>query len=52
VSAEELLDRAWDEAADPFTTAVKSTIRRLRIKLGSPDVIHTVREGGYRLGDM
>ena len=51
VSAEELLDRAWDEAADPFTTAVKSTIRRLRVKLGSPEVIHTVREGGYRLGD-
>ena len=51
VSAEELLDRAWDEAADPFTTAVKSTIRRLRVKLGSPEVIHTVREGGYCLGD-
>jgi DNA-binding response OmpR family regulator len=52
VSAEELLDRAWDEAADPFTTAVKSTIRRLRVKLGSPEVIHTVREGGYRLGNV
>jgi DNA-binding response OmpR family regulator len=50
VSAEELLDRAWDEAADPFTTAVKTTIRRLRAKLGSPDIIHTVRESGYRLG--
>jgi DNA-binding response OmpR family regulator len=52
VSAEELLDRAWDEAADPFTTAVKTTIRRLRAKLGEPQVIHTVREGGYRLGDL
>jgi DNA-binding response OmpR family regulator len=52
VSAEELLDRAWDEAADPFTTAVKTTIRRLRAKLGSPPVIHTVREGGYRIGDV
>jgi DNA-binding response OmpR family regulator len=51
VSAEELLDRAWDEAADPFTTAVKTTIRRLRAKLGSPPVIHTIREGGYRIGD-
>ncbi len=51
VSAEELLDRVWDEAADPFTTAVKTTIRRLRAKLGEPPVIHTVREGGYRLGD-
>jgi len=49
VSAEELLERAWDEAADPFTTAVKTTIRRLRAKLGDPPVIHTVREGGYRI---
>ncbi|HUA31284.1 MAG TPA: response regulator transcription factor [Streptosporangiaceae bacterium] len=51
LSAEELLERAWDEAADPFTTAVKTTIRRLRAKLGDPQVIHTVREGGYRIGD-
>src|SRR5262249_57067452 len=51
VSAEELLDRVWDEAADPFTTAVKTTIRRLRAKLGDPPVIHTVREGGYRIGE-
>ena len=51
VSAEELLDRVWDAAADPFTTAVKTTIRRLRLKLGDPPVIHTVREGGYRIGD-
>jgi DNA-binding response OmpR family regulator len=52
VSAEELLERVWDEAADPFTTAVKTTIRRLRAKLGEPPVIHTVREGGYRVGDV
>jgi DNA-binding response OmpR family regulator len=51
VSAEELLERVWDEQADPFTTAVKTTIRRLRIKLGDPPVIHTVREGGYRIGE-
>ena len=50
VSAEELLDRVWDEAADPFTTTVKTTVRRLRAKLGDPPVIHTVREGGYRIG--
>ncbi len=50
VPAEELLERAWDEAADPFTTTVKTTIRRLRAKLGDPPVIHTVREGGYRIG--
>ncbi len=50
VSAEELLERVWDEAADPFTTAVKTTVRRLRAKLGDPPVIHTVREGGYRIG--
>jgi DNA-binding response OmpR family regulator len=51
VSAEELLDRVWDSEADPFTTAVKTTVRRLRLKLGDPPVIHTVREGGYRVGE-
>ncbi|MFG3698299.1 response regulator transcription factor [Micromonospora sp. NPDC047620] len=51
VSAEELLEQVWDEAADPFTTAVKTTIRRLRAKLGEPPIIHTVREGGYRIGE-
>lgn len=50
VPAEELLQRAWDEAADPFTTAVKTTIRRLRAKLGDPPVIRTVREAGYQIG--
>ena len=51
VSAEELLERVWDEAADPFTTAVKTTMRRLRAKLGDPPVIHTIREAGYRIGE-
>jgi DNA-binding response OmpR family regulator len=51
VSAEELLERVWDEAADPFTTAVKQTMHRLRAKLGDPPVITTVREGGYQIGD-
>ena len=50
VPAEELLERVWDEAADPFTTAVKTTVRRLRAKLGDPPVVHTVREAGYRVG--
>jgi DNA-binding response OmpR family regulator len=49
VSAEELLEKAWDEMADPFTTTVKSTIHRLRAKLGDPPVIHTVAQAGYRI---
>jgi DNA-binding response OmpR family regulator len=49
VSAEELLERVWDEAADPFTTTVKATINRLRSKLGAPPVIETVPRGGYRI---
>lgn len=49
VSAEELLERVWDEAADPFTTAVKITISRLRAKLGGPPVIQTVAKSGYRI---
>jgi DNA-binding response OmpR family regulator len=47
VSAEELLARVWDEAANPFTSTVKTTIGRLRAKLGDPPVIETVRENGY-----
>jgi DNA-binding response OmpR family regulator len=50
VPAEELLQRVWDEAADPFTTTVKTTIGRLRVKLGAPPVIDTVRDNGYRIG--
>jgi DNA-binding response OmpR family regulator len=49
VSSEELLQRVWDEAADPFTTTVKVTIRRLRAKLGEPPVIETVQQAGYRI---
>jgi DNA-binding response OmpR family regulator len=49
VSAEQLLERVWDEFADPFTATVKTTIRRLRGKLGDPPLIQTVREGGYRI---
>jgi DNA-binding response OmpR family regulator len=47
VSAEELLAKVWDEAADPFTSTVKTTIGRLRSKLGDPPVIETIREAGY-----
>ncbi|WP_436532524.1 response regulator transcription factor [Actinoplanes sp. HUAS TT8] len=50
VPAEELLEKVWDEAANPFTTAVKTTVKRLRAKLGDPPIVLTVREGGYRIG--
>ncbi len=49
VPAEELLERVWDEMADPFTTAVKVTVSRLRRKLGDPPVIETVAQAGYRI---
>jgi DNA-binding response OmpR family regulator len=49
VPAEEILRRVWDEYADPFTTAVKTTISRLRSKLGDPPVIETVPQAGYRI---
>jgi DNA-binding response OmpR family regulator len=49
VSAEELLERAWDEMADPFTSAVKVTVSRLRRKLGDPAVIETLAQAGYRI---
>jgi DNA-binding response OmpR family regulator len=52
VSAEELLERAWDEFADPFTSAVKITVSRLRAKLGEPALIETVPKTGYRIGGL
>ncbi len=52
VSAEELLERVWDSATDPFTTTVKTTVNRLRAKLGEPSIIQTVRDSGYRIGEQ
>jgi DNA-binding response OmpR family regulator len=49
VSPEELLARAWDEAADPFSNVVKVTVSRLRRKLGEPPLIETVPGAGYRI---
>jgi two-component system response regulator VanR len=50
VSAEQLLERAWDENADPFTNAVRITISELRKRLGEPWLIHTLPGAGYRVG--
>jgi DNA-binding response OmpR family regulator len=49
VSAEQLLEKAWDEHADPFTNAVRITILKLRRKLGAPPVIFTEPGVGYRI---
>jgi DNA-binding response OmpR family regulator len=49
VSAEELLERVWDEHVDPFTNAVRIAIVRLRKKLGEPEVVETVKGVGYRV---
>jgi DNA-binding response OmpR family regulator len=49
VSAEEILQRGWDEFADPFSQAVRTTVSRLRGKLGEPPVIETVAKAGYRI---
>ncbi len=51
LSAERLLERAWDENIDPFTKTVRVTIARLRRKLGEPVVIHTTPGVGYRISD-
>lgn len=51
VSAEELLERAWDENADPFTNAIRITISGLRKRLGEPWLIETVAGVGYRIGE-
>jgi DNA-binding response OmpR family regulator len=49
ISSEELLERVWDEHADPFTNTVRVTVGNLRRKLGQPPLIHTVIGAGYRL---
>jgi len=49
VSAEELLERVWDEHIDPFTNVVRMTIMTLRRKLGEPAVLETVIGVGYRM---
>jgi two-component system response regulator VanR len=51
ISAETLLERAWDENADPFSNTVRITISTLRKRLGDPWVIHTVPGVGYRIGE-
>jgi DNA-binding response OmpR family regulator len=51
LSAEDLLEQAWDEHADPFTRTVSVTIARLRRKLGDPDIIQTIPTIGYRIAD-
>jgi len=52
VSSEELLERVWDENADPFTTTVRVTVMTLRKKLGEPQLIETVVGAGYRVTEL
>jgi len=49
VSNDELVERVWDENADPFTNSVRMTVLRLRRKLGAPPVVETVKGAGYRV---
>ena len=49
LSHEQLLERAWDEHADPFTNTVRVTVNRLRRKLGTPDLVETLIGAGYRI---
>ena len=49
VSAEELLEKVWDENTDPFSNVVRVTMMTLRRKLGEPQLIETITGAGYRL---
>lgn len=51
ISSETLLEKAWDENADPFTNTVRVTISNLRKRLGEPALVHTVVGAGYRFDD-
>lgn len=52
VSAEMLLEKAWDERADPFTNTIRVTVSNLRRRLGSPWVIQTVSGSGYKIDEV
>jgi DNA-binding response OmpR family regulator len=49
VSAEQLLERAWDEHIDPFTNVLRVTVMTLRRKLGDPPVVETIAGVGYQI---
>jgi DNA-binding response OmpR family regulator len=49
VSAEELLEKVWDENADPFTNVVRVTIMTLRRKIGDPALVETIPGVGYKI---
>ena len=49
LSAEQLLERVWDENIDPFTSIVRVTMQTLRRKLGDPPLIRTIRGVGYQI---
>lgn len=49
VSSEQLLEKVWDEHADPFTGAIRLTVLKLRRKLADPPVVETVKGAGYRI---
>ncbi len=49
VSSEQLVERVWDENADPFTNSVRMTVMKLRRKLGDPPLVETVKGAGYRV---
>lgn len=49
LSAERLLEQAWDENVDPFTNTVRVSIARLRRRLGQPEIIHNTPGVGYRI---
>ena len=51
LSAEDLLEQAWDEHTDPFSNIVSVTVSRLRRKLGEPPVIGTILNVGYHIAD-
>ncbi|WP_250008186.1 response regulator transcription factor [Actinoplanes sp. M2I2] len=50
VSRTELIEHCWDTSADPMSNVVDAVVRRLRAKLGEPELVHTVRGRGYRFG--
>ncbi|GIJ48433.1 DNA-binding response regulator [Virgisporangium aliadipatigenens] len=49
VSREELIEHCWESDSEPMSNAVDVTVKRLRAKLGGPELVSTVRQRGYRM---
>ena len=51
IKKDQIIAHVWDYEADVLPNSVEVYIKHLRDKLGEPNLIHTVRGFGYKIGD-